>query len=247
MFNKNQRTILNDLSLQVYGTESAWAKLLDEPKYQIVIGQKEMVGQKYVRYQTKDGKAGTIVKLETAISKYGYQATEEQLSSPVVATESRQATFEEMVQALTTTIEVALHSQLTPEERQHVFAELFSEGRLPYKLILELGDNEQTKESFEAQVNLIPEEKRLLIKDMLRKTEEEKGIQVDAYGFASDVVFCSAHKKQAAELTASYLQDAKKRIKENQRGKLDTNLHKKLQNDQINRHNRLKNRKAKET
>jgi hypothetical protein len=209
MFSKSQRESLNALSSKVYGVETGWVKLLNDPRYQIATGQREIDGQRYVQYQTKDGRPGTVVTIEKAIEKYGFQPTEEQLSKKVTVVDSRPATFEELMTAMETALEIKIHSELDTPGRQHVFAHMLVSGKLPYKLALELGDGEQTKISFEEQLALLSDELKDSIKGMLTSADNPvRGIPMDAYGFVSDVVFCKNHEERAAELTHSYLSDA---------------------------------------
>lgn len=247
MFNKSERQELNALSLKVYGTETAWVKLLNDPKYQIVTGKREESGQKYVQYQTKDGKPGTVITLEKAIEKYGFQATDEQLSRPIVITESRQATFEEMKTALTAALEMAIHSQLSIEERQHVFAHMFASGKLVYRLSLELPDSEQTKAAFEEQLSFLSDDQKERVKEMLTSADKKvEGIPVDAYGFVSDAVFCKNHEEKAAELTYDYLAEAAKKVSSPKKASLNQDLQKKLYSQAVNKAKREHNKKLTE-
>jgi len=247
MFNKAQRQELGKLSEKVYGTESAWKKLLEDPKYQIVTGTTEVDAQKYVQYQRKDGKPGTVVKLETAIEKYGFQLSEEQLNKKVTVAQGRPATFEELVHSLQAAYEIGVHSKLTKEELQHVLADMLTKNKLTYKLVLELGEGEQTEKSFNEQLQLLSEYEQNLIKEMLKTADKEsqKGIPVDAYGFTSDVVFCKNHPEKATELSLAYLSDAEKRIEDSKKKGVNKVLHQKLYNDAVNKYKRNLNKKAK--
>ena len=243
MFSKSQREALNTLSRKVYGIESGWVKLLNDPKYQIATGQRETNDQRYVQYRNKDGKPGTVVTIEKAMEKFGFQPTEEQLAQKTTIVDSRSATFEELMNAMQAALEVGVHSQLDPDGRQHVFAHMFASGKLVYKLSLELGDSEQTKVAFGEQLALLSEEMQNSIKGMLTSADNPtKGVPVDAYGFVSDVVFCKNHEEKAAELTHSYLTSAAEKINTPKKN-LNDQLQRKMYNEYVNKAKREKKKK----
>lgn len=180
-FSKQERKILNDLSMQLFGSSSKWQKLLNVPEFRVVIGVEENPNaQKYVSLANskKNGSSGTVIRLEKAIEKglfkseKGEKNLEEIMSKNVKNVKSRTPTFEELRDALIDNIDIQKLSMCDKHELATIVAYRIIKNTLNLTIVLDI--TEEEKVDFDQILSSLPEELQEKIKKYIPDKDQEK-------------------------------------------------------------------------
>lgn len=131
MFNKKEREILGQLSLQLFGTSSKWQKLIRTPHFRVTESVED-----FKLTHVKDGPR--IVRLDTAqnlgLIKNGQEIPE------VPRTISREPTFNELHEMLSSRLIEMKLALMSDDEQIDVLSYLFSKKRQPRNPLLAVQD-----------------------------------------------------------------------------------------------------------
>jgi hypothetical protein len=212
-FNKTQRNQLDALSEELYGARSTWRKLLKDPRFKKVTEVVEDArAQTYVQVANrKGGRAGTRYRTDTAI-RLGIVPAD--YKAPVVKkTKTEDLSFEEVVEALESSLETAYLSVMTKEGQTLTFARQFLDKTLKYKLALLT--TEDTKEAFESLRDLLDDDLKARVDEIVKHVDNDTApdaidaIPLAADAFLGDLVFVRSNRKEADIEIASFLESAK--------------------------------------
>lgn len=203
MFTKQQRQVLNDLSLELYGVSSRWQKVFKDPSFRIPTEQRTEEGAtQYVRLSNRKSGGGTVMKRETAL-RLGKIKEDELPPKGRIIVDGREPSFDEFVTTLKESIEVAKISVLSGDKLTQVLAQRYTTDRLPGRVDLITQADPQYTADVDALLKVLDEEKVKYLKSMQCTAQQRHGgVPVDALQFVSDVVFATNHPAEAAELVA---------------------------------------------
>lgn len=203
MFTKEQRQILNDFSVQIYGSASRWAKDLANGKYRIPTGTKEVIDKvETVQFPpSRTGRRGQIMSRDKALEKK--LITEEQVPTERTrqVQEFRDPAFEDLVKAFGQMVDSQKLSRLANDDLIQVLAYRYVTGGLAFSVSLITKEGEQYAKDLADSLKFCPEKYRDALSDRIATEEKPAdGLPVDAIQFLTDVTFAATNASHAKEL-----------------------------------------------
>jgi hypothetical protein len=148
---------------------------------------------------------------ETAIAR-GLLPADFEAQKPK-ATTTRSLTFDEVVEAMETSLDATLVSQMPAEGQNLVLAKRLLDGKLPYKVSPTVIDS--NKAAVEELTKILSDDVKALVTPLLvdatgDNKPEVRGVPLDAEKFLTDVIFVTNHPGTVEEEISAYYEDARR-------------------------------------
>lgn len=212
MFSKQERAELNKLSKELFGTESRWRKMLDDPKYRIVVDTVETDEKQYVQFMRKkgDNRPGTVVGMDKALERGMVQLKEGENRPKSKRSITREPTFMEMKIAFEQNLDMMLLSYMEKDEQAEVFAKRMLDGNLVYKFYL-VKDEKTQQEDVDSLLAMVPDDLREKIVAAIVSYEKvnDKDVYFDVLHFLGNITFAKNNKEAADAEYEKIMSDAR--------------------------------------
>jgi|GEM_PF-5559679 len=201
MFNRSERNILQELSLQVLGSASAYQKLIKDPKFQIIIGFRDVVEDFYYDYvpskQLKNGK-----QKFTAIRRT-YPKNEPIPAKKIPIT--REMTFDEIRTALIAASEMKGFQSLYDTDEIVFYETLVSkylDGTILNKPFLHI--TEADRPEFDKDFENLPQSQQDVLKPYITQNSPRSGIfMVDGCKFLNELIYKNLNNEETIDTSLS--------------------------------------------
>ena len=203
MFNKSQRNRLQELSLQVLGSQNAYEKILKDPQFQVVTGIKEVSEPFYYedvqRKSVKQGKTKYTFQRVKKLYPKDQEAPKRQIPS------YREMTFEELESALIAASEMKGFQALLSVDEKVFYETLigkYLDGTIINRPYLFVAESE--KPEFDKSMEYLHEDQKELLKQYVVPNAPKRGtFVVSGIKFVDELIYQNSHHSEPDEVAAT--------------------------------------------
>lgn len=182
MFTREQRSRLESLSLDLFGTASKWQKVLKDPNLQVL----ESVDEVKVEHQfieVKKGKFQCVKVTEEQLKKAGQPLTQMKPSY-------RQMNYDELENALIAALEMKNFAQLNAQGETALYEELvkrYKKGTILNRPWLIVADTDRPE--FDELFKDLPEDQKEVLKAYVVPNGNPKVFSVNGIKFVTELMY----------------------------------------------------------